>query len=99
MTLHGVCPHKRVALAVLLNELDAYGVEHKRGMKTITVPAHTKKGCHDVIVRCIKFVLPEDLDVSGHAFAICNERKFRVRFFANYVDYDFTCCCDTHGSV
>ena len=41
VTLRKVCPRKRVALAVLLNEIDSYGHEHKRGMKTVTVPAHT----------------------------------------------------------
>lgn len=95
VTLQSVCPHRRVALAVLLNEVDCHGVEHKRGMKTVTVPAHTKENCRDVTVRCIKFVLPEDLDVSGGAYSICNKRKFRARLFANYIDYDFECCCDT----
>ena len=94
VTLNSVCPNRRVALAVMLNELDAFDVEHKRGLKTITIPAHTRDGCRDVTVRCIKFVLPEDLDVSGDTFSICNERRFRARFIANYVDYDFECCCD-----
>ncbi|MBQ8496918.1 MAG: VWA domain-containing protein [Clostridia bacterium] len=95
VTLHNVCPNRRVALAVMLNELDALDTEHKRGFKTMTIPAHTREGCRDVTVRCIKFVLPEDLDVSGETFAICNERRFRARLIANYVDYDFDCCCDT----
>lgn len=94
VTLQSVCPNRRVALAVLLNEIDALDVEHKRGMKTITIPAHTSEGCRDVTIRCIKFVLPEDLDVSGNEFSICNERRFRARLIANYVDYDFECCCD-----
>lgn len=94
VTLHNVCPNRRVALAVMLNELDELDVEHKRGMKTLTIPAHTREGCRDVTVRCIKFVLPEDLDVSGDATAICNERRFRARLIAHYVDYDFECCCD-----
>ena len=95
VTLHSVCPNRRVALAVMLNELDTFDVEHKRGLKTLTIPAHTREGCRDVTVRCIKFVLPEDLDVSGDATSICNERRFRARLIANYVDYDFECCCDT----
>lgn len=92
VTIRKVCPNRRVALAVLLNEVDSYGNEHKRGMKAITVPAHTKKDCHDVTVRCIKFVLPEDLDVSGSRDAICNKRKFKARFIAHYIDNDFECC-------
>ena len=93
VTLRSVCPDKRVALAVMLSELDT---EHKRGMKTLTIPAHTGNGCRDVTVRCIKFVLPEDLDVSGSDGSLCNERRFRARLIANYVDYDFECCCDSN---
>ena len=93
VTLRNVCPNKRVALAVLLHEVDLYGCEHKRGMKTLTVPAHTKQTCHDVTIRCIKFVLPEDLDVSGSTGSICNTRKFKARFIAHYIDNDFDCCC------
>lgn len=92
VTLRNVCPRKRVALAVIVTEVDKHGIEHKRGMKTMTIPAHTKQNCSDVIVRCIKFVLPEDLDVSGSPKAICNERNFKARFIAHYIDNDFDCC-------
>lgn len=91
--LKNVCPRKRVALAAIITEVDAYGDEHKRGMKTMTVPAHTMPTCRDVSVQCIKFVLPEDLDVSGNSgTSICNRRKFKVRFIAHYIDNDFDCC-------
>lgn len=92
VTLKNVCPHRRVALAVILTETDSHGNEYKRGLKTMTIPAHTKKGCQDVTVRCIKFVLPEDLDVSGSPDSICNDRKFLARFIAHYIDNDFDCC-------
>lgn len=92
VTLRNVCPNKRVALAAIVTETDEYGIEHKRGMKTMTIPAHTKSSCSNVIVRCIKFVLPEDLDVSGSPRAMCNERHFKVRFIANYIDTGFDCC-------
>lgn len=92
VTLKQICPQKRVALAVLLNEVDNLGIEHKRGMKTMTIPAHTRENCQDVIVRCIKFVLPEDLDVSGTTDSICNTRRFKARFIAHYIDNDFACC-------
>ncbi|MGN1201821.1 MAG: VWA domain-containing protein [Eubacterium sp.] len=91
--IKNVCPHRRVALAVILNEIDDKGMEHQRGLKTITVPAHTSSSCKDVLVRCIKFVLPEDLDVSGASTkSICNKRRFKVRFIAHYIDNDFFCC-------
>ena len=93
VTLRNICPNRRVALAVALTEVDEHGLEHKRGLKTITVPAHTRTGCRDVTVRCIKFILPEDLDVSGGSEgAICNLRHFKARLFAHYIDHDFACC-------
>lgn len=92
VTLKNVCPHKRVALAVLLSETDSHGNEYKRGMKTVTVPAHTKDRCQDVTVRCIKFVLPEELDASGSGDSICNRREFKASFIAHYIDNDFECC-------
>lgn len=92
VTLKNVCPNKRVALAAIVTEVDSEGIEHKRGMKSMTVPAHTRSTCHDVIVRCIKFVLPEDLDVSGTAGSMCNRRNFKARFIAHYIDTDFDCC-------
>lgn len=94
VTLKNVCPHRRVALAAILNEVDDKGIEHKRGLKTITVPAHDRPECRDVTVRCIRFVLPEDLDVSGDPDSICNERRFKARFIAHYIDNDFECCCE-----
>lgn len=95
VTLRNVCPHKRVALAVQLNEVDAQGNEYKRGLKTMTVPAHTRESCRDVTVRCINFVLPEDLDVSNTTGSTCNKRSFKARFIAHYVDNDFEHrCCD-----
>ena len=90
-TLPRVCPNKRVAVAVVLNEVDEEGNEHKRGMKTLLIPAHTQNGCREVFVRCVKFVLPEELDV-GNTTGICNERNLRVRVLANYIDNDFECC-------
>lgn len=93
VTVRNVCPGRRVALAVILTEIDEHGEEHNRGMKAITVPAHHFPTCRDILVKCIKFVLPEDLDVSGGPqAAICNERRFKARFIAHNIDTDFECC-------
>lgn len=92
VTLKNICPNKRVALAAIITEVDQHGIEYKRGLKTMTVPAHTRSTCQDVTVRCIKFVLPEDLDVSGPINSICNGRNFKARFIAHYIDNDFDCC-------
>ena len=91
-TLHKVCPDKRVALAVLLSEVDEKGKEHPRGMKTVTVPVHHCPACRNVLVRGIRFILPEDLNVSGTPGKLCTPRNLRVRLFSHYVDYDFQCC-------
>ena len=92
-TIKNVCPGKRVALAVILTEVDEHGEEHQRGMKTVTIPAHNAPSCRDVQVRCIKFVVPEDLDVSGGSTqAMCDRRSFKARLIANTIDTDFRCC-------
>ena len=90
VTIKNVCPGKRVALAAILTEVDQDGMEHQRGMKAMTIPAHNSPMCRDVLVKCIKFVVPEDLNVSGGA--MCSPRRFKARFLANNVDTDYRCC-------
>ena len=95
VTLRDVCPHRRVALAVVLTEVDPEGREYRRGLKTLVIPAQDCDHCRDVTVRCVKFVLPEELDVSGTPDALCSRRNFKVRFLANYIDSGFDCCSVT----
>lgn len=93
VTVKNVCPGRRVALAVILTEVDENGFEHQRGMKAITIPAHSYPGCRDVLVKCVKFVLPEELDVSGGApNTICGARNLKARFIAHNIDTDYQCC-------
>ena len=93
INLKHVCPNRRVALGVILTEVDQEGNEHQRGMKTMTIPAHTYPECRDILVKCVKFVLPEDLDVSGETpEATCNARNLRARIIAHNIDSDFQCC-------
>lgn len=93
VTLKNICPSKRVAMAVILSEVDEKGTEYPRGVKTMSTPAHSSQTCQNVLVKCVKFVLPEDLDVSGGmASAICNPQYFKARVLANYLDTDFHCC-------
>lgn len=95
VTVKNVCPGKRVALAIILTEEDGRHEEHPRGMKTITVPAHHQPSCRDVLVRCVKFVVPEDLNVSGgDTRSLCHRRRFKARVIAHYIDTDFRCCGD-----
>lgn len=93
VTIQNVCPGKRVALAAILTEVDQDGMEYQRGMKAFTIPAHSAPVCRDVRVKCIKFVVPEDLNVSGAA--MCSPRKFKARFLANNIDTDYRCCEST----
>lgn len=93
VTIKNVCPGKRVALAAILTEVDENGMEYQRGTKTMTIPAHNFATCRDVLVKCIKFVVPEDLDVSGGSTQVmCNPRSFKARFIAHNIDSDFRCC-------
>ena len=86
-----VCPGKRVALGLLLHELDENDVEHVRGMKAMTLPAHRESSCCDIVVEGVRFVLPEDVSLStGGA---CGERRFRVRTHVHYMDANGSCSC------
>ena len=91
VTVKNICPGRRVALAAILTEVDDQGMEHQRGMKAIT--AHNFPACRDVLVKCIKFVVPEDLEVSGEApQSMCGPRNFRARFIAHHIDTGYRCC-------
>lgn len=90
VTIPNVCPGKRVALAAILTEVDEDGMEHQRGMKAMTIPAHNSSVCRDILVKCIKFVVPDNLDVTRNP--TCSARKFKVRFLANNIDTDYRCC-------
>ncbi len=93
VTVKNVCPGKRVAVAMFLTEVDQNGMEYQRGMKAFTLPAHSFPTCRDVLVRCVKFVLPEDLDVSGKSpRSLCGKRNLKVRVIAHNIDTDYRCC-------
>lgn len=93
VTVKNVCPGKRVALGVVLTEVDDEGNEYQRGMKAITIPAHNSSTCRDVLVKCIKFVLPEDLSVANNTeVSMFSTRSFKARFIAHHIDTDFRCC-------
>lgn len=93
VTIKNVCPGKRVVLAMILTEVDQNGLEYQRGMKAMTIPAHNSPTCRDVLVKCVKFVLPEDLNLSaGEPQAMCSPRNLKVRVIANNIDTDYRCC-------
>lgn len=92
VVLRSVCPGKRVALAVILTEVGEGGSETNRGVKMLTVPAQAGDVCRDITIRCINFVIPDDLTPDVPA---CTERTYRARIIANYIDSDFVCCENT----
>lgn len=90
LTLKNICPGKKVALAILLNEVDDQGNEIKIGMKTMTIPAHNSLTCRDIELRCIRFVLPEDDGIIPcRSKPICGSRVLVARTVAHYIGYDF----------
>lgn len=85
VNLLNVCPGRRVALAVVLTELED-DVPVPRGMKIFTIPAHNRPACSDVLVTCMRFILPDD----GNG--LCARRELQARFMAHYIDNNFSCC-------
>ena len=65
VTVKDVCPNRRVALGVMLEEVGPDGKTEPRGFKAYTIPAHTQPGCRDVQVQCIRFVVPEDVSLGA----------------------------------
>ena len=58
-----------------------------------TTPAHDGPDCRDILVKCIKFVVPEDLAVNGEEQGeMCGARNFKLRFIAHTIDTDYRCC-------
>lgn len=76
VNIRAVCPHKRVALAVLLEDCFEGGF---RSLKTFTLPAHCGSGCRDLRVEGIRFAVPDSV-------CHCQKRRMRVSLLANYMD-------------
>lgn len=89
LTVKDVCPNRRVALGVMLEEVGPDGKTEPRGVKVFTLPAHTQPGCRDVQVQCIRFVVPEDVSLWGKS--LCDTRRFQVQVIAQAMDGEFRC--------
>lgn len=88
VTVQHVCPGRRVALAVLLCELDESGQEYPRGIRTLVIPAHDGDTCRNIKVTGLQFVLPEELSVSGGSPAFRSaKRNFKARIITNFIDF------------
>lgn len=89
LTVKDVCPNRRVALGVMLEEVGPDGKTEPRGFKAYTIPAHNQPGCRDVQVQCIRFVVPEDVSLWGKS--LCDTRRFQVQVIAQEMDGEFRC--------
>ena len=90
--IRNVCPHRSIAAAVLLTEVDRCGIEHNRGLKTYEIPPQGGDACRDLELKCVRFIVPESTRTWEDCPTLCDERRFRARVMANYLDTDFTCC-------
>lgn len=88
LMLRDICPNRRTALALILKEIDRSGKTIQRGFLTFTVPAHHAKGCRNIRVKSIRFVLPDD---EMSACSLCEKRRFSLQVLANGVDTDVSC--------
>ena len=93
VTIKNVCPNRRTALGIILTETDCSGKEHTRGIKAITVPAHSSSGCRDILVKCIRFVLPDNLSITcSSGTGMCGARNLKARVIAHNIDSEYNCC-------
>lgn len=87
LTLKRVCPCRRVAVGLVLSEVDEAGNEYPRGFKAITVPAHYQSGRCDVTMAAQRFIMPEDLRTDTEDASTCwSNRHFVIRATSHYID-------------
>lgn len=86
LSLEGVRPETRTALALTLSELDEADREYPRGTKILLVPAHHEEMPLDLPVEGIRFILPRELSVGG-----TEGRRFRVQAECQCVDCPAVC--------
>lgn len=86
LTLEGIRPETRTALAITLTELDESGREFPRGVRTLLIPAHHNESATDIPVRNVRFILPAELNVGG-----IGGRRFRVQYERQCVDCPAVC--------
>ncbi|MEI3015316.1 MAG: hypothetical protein V8T36_11815 [Ruthenibacterium lactatiformans] len=56
--------------------------------ENLTVPAHHHSYCADIPVEAMRFILPEDISVSGTSDSCGNRRHFTARVVAHYIDFN-----------
>lgn len=91
LTLRQICPNRSTALALILTEINDEGESHPRGFQTFTIPAHHANGCRDILVKSIRFVLPEDSDTACRSCRLCKKRRFKMQVIAHAIESNFVC--------
>lgn len=86
LRLKEVLPDRQLAVAVELSELDDQDLESPRGIRTYTIPPISGNEGGDIFLRSIRFILPEELDLSKNG-----SRRFIARVDAHYVDRNASC--------
>ena len=86
LRFEAVQPERRVAAAVTLDELDGDGVVYPRGLHIFSLPALHGKETGALEAPPVRFVLPEELDVSGGG-----PRRLTLRVDAHYIDRGERC--------
>ncbi len=80
VTVKDVHPGEELPMMVSLAEAGTDGYGHCQGTRSVTVPAHEFPTCRDVMIRRIRFEVPEDVNMSGRPVV----RNFRVCVSADY---------------
>ncbi len=81
VTVKDVRPGEELPMMVSLSETDKDGYGYWHGTRSVTVPAHEFPTCRDVMIRRIRFEVPEDVKASDRPVV----RNFRARVCANNV--------------
>lgn len=89
VTVKDVCPNRRVALGVMLEEVGPDGKTEPRGFKAYTIPAHTQPGCRDVQSNASALWCPRMCPCGGKS--LCDTRRFQVQLIAQEMDWEFRC--------
>lgn len=91
LTLKNVCRGKRVAVGILLYEINCNNEEYPRGFKTLEIPDQEQNVTDDIEVKNIRFILPNTQYTSGNM----NQRRFVVKVVSHYIDFntDNQCQC------
>lgn len=83
-TIKNVCPNKQIAIGIKIYETTK-GRRVIKGHKMFAVQ-HNEKGCADITLNNIHFVLPEEIAETCDKTNICSRRTFDIETTSHYID-------------